>query len=251
MNELVSIIMPVHNAERFLEEAIRSVMAQTYPFWELLVIDDASTDSSMDIANRLAAEDERIKVHTNPTPTGYPATPRNMAVSLAKGRYIAFLDSDDAWLSGKLEHQLPFFNESEKIAVVFSDYEKIDENSSRDNRVVNARKITDYNKLLLGNVIGNVTAMYDTHRVGKVYFSKVRHEDYAMWLSILKRGYVARNTCAVMALYRVTDNSVSAHKFRLLSWQWSIYRNVGKFGIFRSAYYYINYAIRGFFKSLV
>ncbi len=251
MNEFVSIIMPVHNAERYLEEAIRSVMAQTYPSWELLVIDDASTDSSMDIAGRLACEDDRIKIHTNPTPTGYPATPRNMAVDLAEGRYIAFLDSDDVWLPGKLEHQLPFFSESENIAVVFSDYEKIDENSERDNRVVKARKITDYKKLLLGNVIGNVTAIYDTQRVGKVHFPKVHHEDYAMWLSILKRGYIARNTCAIMALYRVTGNSVSAHKFHLLSWQWSIYRNVEKLGILRSAYYYVNYAIRGFFKSLV
>lgn len=251
MKELVSIVMPVHNAERYLEEAIRSVMTQTYPHWELLVIDDASTDRSMDIASALAAEDARIKIHKNPAPTGYPATPRNMAVELAKGRYIAFLDSDDVWLPGKLEHQLPFFNESEKIGVVFSNYEKIDEESERDNRVIKARKITDYNKLLLGNVIGNVTAVYDTLRVGKAYFNKVHHEDYAMWLSILKRGFVARNTGAVMALYRVTGNSVSSHKLHLLSWQWNIYRNVEHLGFFRSVFCYLNYAVRGFFKSLV
>lgn len=251
MKELVSIVMPVHNAERYLEEAIRSVMTQTYSHWELIVVDDASTDRSVEIATALSLEDARIKVHKNPTPTGYPATPRNMAVELAKGRYIAFLDSDDMWLPGKLEHQLPFFSESEKIGVVFSNYEKIDEDSERDNRVIKARKITDYKKLLLGNVIGNVTAIYDTERVGKVYFQKVRHEDYAMWLSILKRGYVARNTGEVMALYRVTGNSVSAHKLHLLSWQWSIYRNVEKLGLLRSAYCYANYAIRGFMKSLV
>ena len=251
MKELVSIVMPVHNAERYLEEAIRSVMTQTYSHWELIVVDDASTDRSVEIATALSLEDTRIKVHKNPTPTGYPATPRNMAVELAKGRYIAFLGSDDMWLPGKLEHQLPFFSESEKIGVVFSNYEKIDEDSERDNRVIKARKITDYKKLLLGNVIGNVTAIYDTERVGKVYFQKVRHEDYAMWLSILKRGYVARNTGEVMALYRVTGNSVSAHKLHLLSWQWSIYRNVEKLGLLRSAYCYANYAIRGFMKSLV
>ena len=112
MSELVSIVMPVHNAERFLEEAIRSVMQQTYTNWELLVIDDNSTDGSMAVAVRLAAEDTRIKIFRNPEPTGYPATPRNMAVDLAQGRYIAFLDSDDVWLPGKLEHQLPFFSES-------------------------------------------------------------------------------------------------------------------------------------------
>lgn len=251
MSELVSIVMPVHNAERFLEEAIRSVMQQTYTNWELLVIDDNSTDGSMAVAVRLAAEDTRIKIFSNPEPTGYPATPRNMAVDLAQGRYIAFLDSDDVWLPGKLEHQLPFFSESEKIGVVFSNYEKIDEDSERDNRVIKARKITDYNKLLLGNVIGNVTALYDVERVGKVHFCKVRHEDYAMWLSILKRGFIARNTGKVMALYRVTGNSVSANKMHLLSWQWNIYRNVEQLGFFRSVYCYINYAVRGFLKSLI
>lgn len=251
MDGLVSIVMPVHNAERYLEEAIRSVMSQTYAGWELLVINDNSSDSSMDIASKLAAEDKRIKIYDNPHSTGYPATPRNMAVDLAKGRYIAFLDSDDVWLHDKLEHQLPFFGESDNVGVVFSDYEKVDFDSKRENRIIRARKRTTYSKLLLGNVIGNVTAMYDVGRVGKVYFPLVRHEDYAMWLSILKRGFVALNTGRVVALYRVTDGSVSSHKMRLLSWQWDIYRKVEHLGLFSSMYYYLNYAIRGFLKSLV
>ncbi len=251
MGELVSVVMPVHNAAKYLEEAIRSVMSQTYGNWELLVVNDNSTDDSLEIANRLAAEDCRIRVYDNPTPTGYPATPRNMAVSLANGRYIAFLDSDDVWLPDKLEHQLPFFNESRKIGVVFSDYEKVDEESNREERVVKARKITTYRKLLLGNVIGNVTAMYDVERVGKVYFSMVRHEDYAMWLSILKRGFIARNTGKVVALYRVSDDSVSSRKMALLSWQWRIYRDIEHLSVLKSVYYYLNYAIRGFYKSMV
>lgn len=251
MDGLVSVIMPLHNAERYIEEAVRSVMAQTYSNWELLIVDDNSTDRSLEIVNALAKEDSRIRVFENPTPTGFPATPRNLAVSMAKGRYIAFLDSDDVWLPDKIEHQIPFFNESPKIGVVFSDYEKVDEDTNREDRVVKARKITSYGKLLLGNVIGNVTAMYDVERVGKVYFSKVRHEDYAMWLSILKRGFVARNTRKVVALYRVSDNSVSSRKMALLSWQWRIYRDVEKLNLIKSVYYYINYAIRGFMKSLV
>ena len=251
MGELVSVIMPVHNAGKYLEEAIRSVMSQTYSNWELLVVNDNSTDNSIDIANSLASEDSRIKVYDNPTPTGYPATPRNMAVGLAKGRYIAFLDSDDVWLPNKIELQLPYFEESPRIGVVFSNYEKVDEETNREDRVVKSRKITTYKKLLLGNVIGNVTAMYDVERVGKVYFSMVRHEDYAMWLSILKRGYVARNTGDVVALYRVSDNSVSSRKRALLSWQWRIYRDVEHLNLVKSVYYYINYAVRGFFKSMV
>lgn len=251
MGELVSVIMPVHNAAAYVEEAIRSVMSQSYGNWELLVVNDNSTDNSLDIITRLAAEDSRIKVLNNPTPTGYPATPRNLAVEHAKGRYIAFLDSDDVWLPGKFEHQLPFFNESEKIGVVFSNYEKIDEESNREERIVKARKITTYRKLLLGNVIGNVTAMYDVKRVGKVYFPPVRHEDYAMWLSILKRGFVARNTGGVTALYRVSENSVSSRKRRLLTWQWNIYRNVEHLNLVESIFYYANYAVRGFMKSMV
>lgn len=251
MGELVSVIMPVYNAGEFLEEAIRSVMSQSYTNWELLVVDDNSTDNSMAIAERLAKEDDRIRILRNPNPTGYPATPRNLAVEKSRGRYIAFLDSDDVWLPGKFEHQLPFFNESEKIGVVFSNYEKVDEYSNREGRVVKARKRTTYRKLLLGNVIGNVTAMYDVKRVGKVYFPLVRHEDYAMWLSILKRGYIARNTGGVTALYRVSENSVSARKMRLLSWQWNIYRNVEHLSLLESIFYYANYAVRGFWKSMV
>ncbi|MBR2318546.1 MAG: glycosyltransferase family 2 protein [Bacteroidaceae bacterium] len=251
MGELVSVIMPVHNAERYLEEAIRSVMAQTYGNWELLVVNDNSSDNSVQIANKMAKEDCRIKVYDNPTPTGYPATPRNMAVNLAQGRYIAFLDSDDVWLPCKLEHQLPFFAEAENIGVVFSNYEKVDEETNREARVIKARKRTKYKQLLLGNVIGNVTAMYDTERVGKVYFPMVRHEDYAMWLSILKRGFIARNTGKVVALYRVSENSVSSRKMALLSWQWRVYRDVEQICLLKSAYYYINYAIRAFLKSLI
>ena len=251
MAHLVSIVMPVHNAGRYIEEAIRSVMQQTYQEWELLVVDDASTDASIHIARRLAAMDTRIKVLVNEHNTGYPATPRNKAIDAAQGRYIAFLDSDDMWLPHKLEQQLSFFGDDERVGVVFSNYEKVDEKSQRANRVVVAPSYTDYKHLLLGNVIGNVTGIYDTQRVGKVHFRKVRHEDYAMWLSILKRGFIAKNTGTVTALYRVTGDSVSARKMHLLSWQWNIYRRVEKLGFISSVYYYVNYAIRGLIKSFV
>lgn len=251
MSELVSIVMPVHNAERYLKDAIGSVIAQTYKNWELLIIDDASTDSSKDIAIKMAEHDDRIKVYSNPTPTGYPANPRNIAIDSAQGRYIAFLDSDDVWLPNKLEHQIPFFNKDNNIAVIFSNYEKVDEELTRAARVVKAGRIIDYKTLLHGNVIGNVTAIYDTKMVGKVYFKKVRHEDYAMWLSILKRGFKAYNTGEVVSLYRVSSASVSANKLHLLRWQWDIYRKVEKLSLLSSIYYYANYAVRGFIKSLI
>lgn len=250
MGELVSIVMPAHNSEKYIEDAIRSVLAQTYKNWELLVVDDASTDATVAVVERFAKIDPRVKLFRNEHPDGYPATPRNMAVDMAEGRYIAFLDSDDMWLPGKLEEQLPFFDLSPEIGVVFSNYEKVDESMHRANRVIAAPESTDYRLLLLGNVIGNVTGIYDTKRVGKVHFKKIRHEDYAMWLSILKRGFIARNTCTVNALYRVAAGSVSSQKLRLLSWQWNIYRRVEKIDFFTSLYYYANYAFRAFVKSL-
>lgn len=250
MSDLVSIVMPAHNSEKYIEEAIRSVLAQTYKNWELLVVDDASTDSSVNIVKRFIKEDNRIKLFKNKHPKGYPAIPRNVAVDMAKGRYIAFLDSDDVWLPNKLEEQLPFFELSTEIGVVFSNYEKVDEHTHRANRVISAPQSVDYRHLLLGNVIGNVTGIYDTTRVGKVHFRKVHHEDYAMWLSILKRGFIARNTETVTALYRVASGSVTSQKLHLLSWQWKIYRRVEKLGFFTSLYYYANYAFRAFVKSL-
>lgn len=250
MNELVSIVMPMHNAAMYLEEAISSVISQTYKDWELIVVEDNSTDNSLEIVQRMAAVETRIRVIVNDNPTGFPASPRNIAVEAARGRYIAFLDSDDVWLPDKLEQQMRFFTSNANAAVVFSDYEKIDAHSHRNNRVVKAPLIVTYKRLLLGNVIANLTAVYDTSLVGKVYFKQVRHEDYAMWLSILKRGFVAYNTGTVTALYRVAEGSVSSNKKRLLSWQWNIYRKVEGYGVFLSAYYYINYAVRGLLKSL-
>lgn len=108
-----------------------------------------------------------------------------------------------------------------------------------------------YKQLLLGNVIGCLTAVYDTEKVGKVFFKNHSHEDYILWLDILKQGYVARNTNTVEALYRVRGNSVSSNKLKTLSWQWDIYRNVEKIGLFRSCYYFLNYAYRGIKKALI
>jgi hypothetical protein len=109
----------------------------------------------------------------------------------------------------------------------------------------------DYQHLLLGNVIGCLTAIYDTEKVGKVYFSDYPHEDYIMWLSILKKGYIARNTNTVTALYRVRYNSVSSNKLKVISWQWEIYRSVEKLGYWKSVLFFISYAYKAFRKSLV
>lgn len=245
---MVSIITPSYNSSAFIEQTIASVLSQTYTDWEMLIIDDGSTDASLVIIKEYARKDSRIRFLQTEQPSGSPAVPRNMGIMNARGRYIAFLDSDDLWLPNKLEEQLKLFEDGE-TAIVYSNYEKISEEGERAERIIAAPLQVSYKELLKGNVIGNLTGIYDTQKVGKVYCQKVRHEDYVLWLSILKKGYIARNTNAVHALYRVRKQSVSANKLTVISWQWNIYRNIEKIGLLSACYYFIHYAYRALLKS--
>ena len=227
---LVSIITPAYNAASYIGETIESVLKQTYPHWELLIVDDCSTDESSAIIADYAAQDSRIRYFKTASPSGSPC-------------------SDDCWLPHKLEEQLPLFEKSD-VGIVYSDYEKMTERGERSQRVVKAPAYADYRQLLLGNVIGCLTAVYDTAKVGKVYFENHSHEDYILWLSILKQGYVARNSGKVSACYRVREHSVSSNKWKALSWQWDIYRNVEKIGFLKAAYCFVHYAYKAFRKSM-
>lgn len=249
MNSIVSIITPCYNASSYISFTIESVLKQTYPNWEMIIVDDCSTDNSSDIIKQFISGDTRIKYFKTDNPSGSPVLPRNIGIEKATGRYIAFLDSDDIWLPTKLEEQLKFFKD-DKTAVAFSNYEKMNEAGERNQRIIIAPKETNYHNLLKGNVIGNLTGIYDTEKVGKVYCQDIRHEDYVLWLSILKKGYLAKNTNTVTALYRVRENSVSSNKLKILSWQWNILRNVEKISLPKAIYYYINYAIRAFLKAI-
>lgn len=251
MQEKVSVIMPVHNAEKYLSESISSVLQQTYPYWELLIVDDCSTDNSLAIINRYAVLDARIRCLKTDAPSGSPCLPRNLGIKAAQGRFIAFLDSDDCWLPNKLEQQLCLFGETGTIGLVFSDYEKMSEEGERNNRVIKAPMKVSYKQLLRGNVIGCLTAVYDTAKVGKMFFMQHTHEDYILWLSILKKGFVAVNTGTVEALYRVRRNSVSSNKLKVLSWQWDIYRNIEKTGLLKAMYYFAHYAYKAYRKARI
>lgn len=248
---MISIVMPCYNSGTFIRQAIESVRNQTFGDWELLVVDDGSTDDSADIIKDMEQTDGRIKYLKTNAPSGSPIVPRNIGVKNALGRYIAFLDSDDAWLPNKLEKQIEMFERYEDMAICFSNYEKMTEQGERNNRIIKAPSVTTYRQLLFSNVIGCLTAVYDIEKVGKVFFQNHSHEDYILWLDILKQGYVARNTNTVEALYRVRENSVSSNKLKTLSWQWDIYRNVEKIGLLRSSYYFLNYAYRAFKKAMI
>lgn len=247
---LVSIITPCYNSELYISETIESVIAQTFQNWEMLIVDDCSNDDSAKIIKEYVATDPRIHYIKTNQASGAPTEPRNIAIGLAKGRYIAFLDSDDLWLPKKIEEHLRVFAEDETAAIVFSYYEKIDENGYRNNRIILSPAKISYNTLLLGNVIGCLTCMYDTEKVGKIFLKKIGHEDYMLWLDILKSGYYAVNTNTIQALYRVRDNSVSSNKFKALKWQWDIYRNSLKLGFIQSVYCFICYALKALVKAV-
>ena len=247
---MVSVVMPMYNASKYVGEAIESVLAQTYKNWELLIIDDNSNDGSVQIAQKYAENDERIHVLSNDHPIGMPSAPRNVGIKTARGRFIAFLDSDDIWFPQKLEQQVALFKDN-RTAIVFANYEKIDEAGNRDNRFVTAPPTATYRTLLYGNVIGNLTGIYDTSKVGKVIIQDIHHEDYVMWLHILKKGYIAQNTNTTLAAYRVCEHSVSANKLKVVSWQWNIYRRVEHLRFLPSVFYLISYAYKAFAKSII
>jgi glycosyltransferase involved in cell wall biosynthesis len=249
MNNLVSIIMPCYNAEKFIGEAIESVLLQSYQNWELFVVDDCSTDSSAKIIQSFSKKDSRISYHKTDFPTGSPVIPRNIAIEKSKGRFIAFLDSDDVWFPTKLERQIPLFSD-EKTAIVFSNHEKISENGEQKNRVVIAPKTVTYRQLLKENTIRNSSGIYDTEKVGKVYLQNIDYEDFILWLEILKKGFFSKNTNTVEILYRIRKNSISENKFRAAKFTWNIYRNVEKLGIFATLYNFLHYAVRAGWKHL-
>lgn len=245
----VSIITPCYNAESTIKETIDSVLSQTYQDWEMIIVDDCSKDSSADIIKAYVEKDCRIIYFKTEKSSGSPTKPRNIAIEYASGRYIAFLDSDDIWLPNKLEEQIKLF-ETDDVAVVYSNYEKITEDGKRNSRIVIAPNTVNYKELLKGNVIGNLTGIYDTQKAGKVFCQKQHHEDYLLWLNVLKQGHIAKNTNTVTALYRVREQSVSSNKLKVIRWQWYIYRNILGLNLLQSCYYFIHYAYRATIKSL-
>lgn len=247
----VSIIMPAHNSAKTIRESIESVLSQTFTDWELLVVNDSSTDETEQIVSEYTKKDSRIKLLHTDESVGKPFYPRNIGIKAAEGRYIAFLDSDDVWLATKLKKQIPLFVD-EKVAIVFSYYEKFatDEVESKKNRVIKSPAFVSFNSALYGNPIGNLTGVYDTEKVGKIFYEDAGHEDYILWLTILKKGFVAKNTNTVEARYRVAEKSVSSNKGRAASWTWNIYRKTLGFNIIKSAFYYSIYMVKGVLKYL-
>jgi glycosyltransferase involved in cell wall biosynthesis len=230
-----------------MAESISSVIAQTYTDWELILIDDASDDNSVDIARGFADGDNRIKVvvlHEN----GGPAVARNEGIRLANGRYIAFLDSDDVWYDNKLESQVAYMVR-ESIPFTYSAYQKVNVEGDVIGHVGVPPSVTSRD-LLKTCHIGCLTAMYDTHELGKVYMPLIRkRQDLGLWLKIL--GIVPRafSTPGVLAKYRVGQDSVSSNKRIAALYTWQLYRNHAGLTLLSAVYYFIHYAFNGVLRT--
>lgn len=247
-NNLVSIITPMYNAEKFVEDTIKSVQNQSYTNWEMLIVDDCSIDNSAEIVKSYAQKDSRIKYFKSDSNKGV-SNARNIALANANGQYIAFLDSDDMWYENKLEKQIDFMQKND-CTITFTAYELIDEESNKLNKVINIPEKVDYDKLLKSNSLGCLTVAVDRSKLDfDIRMSGARHEDYVLWLSILKNNHIAYGINEVLALYRKSSTSLSGNKVKSAMWTWNIYRNIEKLPMHKAVYYFINYGISGIKKS--
>lgn len=219
---LVSIITPSFNSEKFISDTIQSVQNQTYQNWEMIIVDDGSTDNTVSIIEEFL-HDNRIQLHQLDQNSG-TGIARNTAISLAKGRYIAFLDSDDLWKPEKLQKQVEFMISKDQ-PFTFSYYECINEEGKALGKIIQAPKTLTYRQLFWSNWVGNLTGIYDANFFGKIAISSVRkRQDWMMWLTILKKIKTAEPIPESLAIYRVRENSISASKTELLRHNYKVYR---------------------------
>ncbi len=246
----VSIITPSYNSAFFIAQTIESVQRQTFDDWEMQIVDDGSSDDTVALVRHYAAHDRRIKVHCLDVHRG-PALCRNAAIEQARGRYIAFLDSDDMWAPTKLAEQLAFMNK-QAAALSYTSYEKMSADGLRAGRVVEVPPSTSYARLLSVNVIGCLTAVYDTRAVGKVYMPDIaKRQDYGLWLRILKRGHLAYGLNEPLAFYRLRTDSLSSNKVSSARYTWRLYREVERLSLPRSLYHFSRYALSATRKSRI
>lgn len=230
---LVSIITPSYNSEKFIADTIRSVQNQTYSHWELLIVDDCSTDKTEGIVRFFKQDDTRVTFHKLERNSG-AGVARNQAVEMAGGKYIAFLDSDDLWKPDKLEKQIAFM-EANNLPFTFSFYDCIDEEGNPLNKRVEAPKTLRYWQLFFCNFVGNLTGIYDREFFGKIPISGIRkRQDWMVWLTVLKKIRKAKPVPESLAYYRVRKGSISSSKIALLKHNYTVYRLHHGFGVFIS-----------------
>lgn len=223
MDELISIITPSFNSGKYISETIQSVLNQTYTNWEMIIVDDLSTDNTIEIVEEFSLKDNRIKLFELEKNSG-TGIARNFGLNKSKGRYIAFLDADDLWKQEKLEIQIAFLKTNLQF-FTFSFYDCMDENGNSLYKTITAPKNLTYSQLFFCNFIGNLTGIYDANYFGKIPILPTRkRQDWMLWLTVLKKIKTAKPIPESLAVYRVRTDSVSALKIDLLKHNFLVYK---------------------------
>ena len=237
---LVSIITPCFNSAAFLRETYESVKSQTMTDWEMLIVDDGSTDDSLAIARTLESEDPRVRVFALPKNYGRPHQARNVAIDEGQGAFLAFLDSDDLWLPEKLEKQIEFM-EQNSAALSFTQYRRFSSDQQTPGKLITVPRIINYKDLLKHNVIACLTAMIDRRKTGPIKMQDYWLDDFLLWLEITKRGMPAHGLDMDLARYRVGQSSMSKNKLRAAYRTWVMYRRPENLSVPKALYYFSHY----------
>ena len=247
MNELVSIVIPVYNAEKFIKDTAASIKAQTYDNYEVLMVDDGSTDNTVSVMQEI--EDKRFKILKSDGKSA--AAARNTGIKAANGRYIAFIDADDLWDPEKLSKQIKFMTENE-AAFSFTGYEFADENGVSVNKIVSVPHTITYRQALKNTTIFTSTVIFDMDKLSKddVYMPFIKSEDTATWWRLLRNGVKAYGLNESLTLYRRSGSTLSSDKMEAIRRIWNLYRNAEKLSVPYSAYCFMFWAIRAVIRRI-
>lgn len=246
---LVSIITPSYNSAPFIAETIKAILNQSYPYWELLITDDCSNDNTIEIIKDFMKKDSRIKLFQLEKNCGAGVC-RNRSIKEAKGKYIAFCDSDDYWMPQKLEKQINFMHEN-NYAFTYTSYKTCNE-SGLINGAIICKKKTSYQRIKKDNCIGCLTVIYDCTKLGKFYMPEIRkRQDWGLWIKLLNICQYAYGLQEPLAVYRLRTKSISHNKFSLLSHNIQIYKTVLGFSNLKSYLYFIFIFLPTYFSKKI
>ena len=244
---LLSIIIPVFNSECFIAETIESALAQSYDNYEVIIVDDCSSDRSEEIINTYVNNYNNILFYQLNSNSG-PAVARNTALEKARGRYIAFLDSDDIWHQDKTKKQMELMHDK-NAAMSFTAIEMIDEDGKLVKPKRAVKETVDYSYLLKNTMIACSSVIVDRNKTGDFRMPLLRAgQDYATWLQLLKGGAIAYGLDETLVKYRLVSGSVSSNKLAALKKVWQVYRKCERLSIPKSAYYSTCFAYNAYRK---
>ena len=250
VNELVSIITPVYNNSEFIKQTIESVQKQTYKNWEMIIVDDCSTDRTPELIKKISKKDDRIKYIKLENNSG-AAIARNKALSESRGRFIAYLDADDLWKKNKIQNQIDFML-AHDYAFVCSNYEKIDINNKILKQVKIPKEI-NYKLFLRNTIIQTVGVMIDSRKTGRELLMMPnvrRRQDAATWCQLLKSGFNCYGVPEFLSYYRVVPNSLSSNKIKAIKGTWFLYRKIEKLSLVNACFCFLGYAINAIKKRI-